>query len=253
MRKILTIVRYECKMQFGRPAAWGILLAATAIAQLDNFPSARNLARLEFLNQPAYLIHRTMSLDALILAFGLLFLLSGRFALDGETGVRTLMMASPLRRGTYVFGKLLGGMLYTFSMLCLFLAANAAIYGLAAPFEIGAADCLVPLLKALTASALPVSIFIGFCSTALPALVNIRLFYLLSAVLFALNAAHVGTAAAAPFYLITSGDLSRLIWTHPKWAQTDMGSAVANLLFLVGSGLTSWTLLLLKRGFWRAK
>ena len=58
------------------------LLVATAIALFDNFPSERNLARLEFLEQPVYFIYRTMSLDALIVVFGLMFLMSNRFSLD---------------------------------------------------------------------------------------------------------------------------------------------------------------------------
>ena len=58
MRKTLSILRYELHMQAKRPAVWGVFLAATAMAQLDCFPSSQNLARLEFLNQPAYFVHR---------------------------------------------------------------------------------------------------------------------------------------------------------------------------------------------------
>lgn len=76
MSKLTSIIRYEYIMQMRRPAAWGILLAATALAQFDCFPSSRNLARLEFLNQPAYFIHRIMTFDVLLLMFGLSFLLA---------------------------------------------------------------------------------------------------------------------------------------------------------------------------------
>ena len=49
-----------------------------------------------------------------------------------------------------------------------------------------------------------------------------------------------------PFYLITSGDLVRLIWVHPRWPFVDMGSVIANGFFLVGSGLVFGSLLFLK-------
>jgi LPXTG-motif cell wall-anchored protein len=54
-----------------------------------------------------------------------------------------------------------------------------------------------------------------------------------------------------PFYLITSGDLAKLIWQHPKWPFSNTGSIQANLVFLVGCGLLAGLLLFLKRKFWR--
>ena len=82
MRKTVSILHYELKMQAKRPAVWGVFLAAAAMAQLDCFPSAQNLARLEFLNQPAYFVHRVMTLDALLLLFGLAILMANRFPAD---------------------------------------------------------------------------------------------------------------------------------------------------------------------------
>lgn len=253
MCKVVSIIHYEYKMQLKRIATWGVLLAATVIALLDNFPSAKNLARLEFLVQPAYFIYRTISLDMLVMVFGLMFLLSNRFPIDNKSGVKPLVMASPVRKGQYIAGKLLAAVAYTFTMLCIFLLLNTAIYCVAAPFEINIVELDHIVLKAVLISCVPVSIFIGFCSVVLPALMDVRLFYLLAAVLFALNAFHVGTAGAVPCYLITSGDLIRLIWVHPRWPQIDMGSVLANLVFLLGCGFVSWFLLLFKRRFWRAE
>lgn len=253
MHKIMSIIHYEYKMQLKRIAAWGVLLTATGIALLDNFPSAANLARLEFLNQPTYFVYRTMSQDGLIVAFGLLFLLSSRFLLDRKTGVKSVIMASPIGEGQYIFGKLLGGFLYTFTVLCIFLMLNTVIYYVGTPFEIGIMECLVPLLKTVFISVLPVSFFISFCSVAFPALMDIRLFYLLSAVLFGVNASTTNSAGAMPFYLITSGDLIRLIWVHPRWPEIIMSSVQANLLFLLGGGVISCVLLCLRRKFWRAE
>ncbi len=253
MCKVVSMIHYEYKMQFKRIATWGVLLAAAVIALLDNFPSANNLARLEFLVQPAYFIYRTISLDMLIMIFGLMFLLSNRFLIDDKNGIKNLVIASPVRKRQYIAGKLFAAVAYAFTMLCIFLLLNTAVYSVAAPFEIDIAELGCIVLKAVLISCVPISIFIGFCSVVLPALMDLRLFYLLAAVLFALNAFHVGTAGAAPCYLITSGDLIRLIWVHPKWPQIDTGSVLANLVFLLGCSLASWFLLLFKRRFWRAE
>lgn len=112
MGKMFSILHYEYKMQFKRLVTWGILLVATTLSLLDNFPSAGNLARLEFLNEPAYFVYRIVSLDSLVLLFGLMFLLAGRIPIDTKTGMKSLLMSSTLRKWQYVLGKLLGGFLY---------------------------------------------------------------------------------------------------------------------------------------------
>ena len=76
---------------------------------------------------------------------------------------------------------------------------------------------------------------------------------ILAAVLFAINASCVGSAEAMPFYLITAGDLVRLVWMHPAWPFTNMESVLANGIFLLGGGLLPAGLLFLKQGFWRRK
>lgn len=253
MRKLIAIIHYEYKMQFHRPATWGMLLGVTIYALLDTYPSARNLARLEFLNEPAYFVYRTMSLNGLVLLFGMLFLLAERFPLDHKTGMKLLLMSHALQKWQYIWGKLLGGFLYTFSILCIFLASNTAVYFAAAPFPVPLSACMVPLVKAVLVSALPVSLFVSFCSAALPGMINLRLFYLLAALLFGVNAAYVGSANPAPFYMITSGDLIRLIWGNPKWAFHDTGSIFANGAFLMGSGLLFGSFLFGRHGFWRAE
>lgn len=253
MGKVISILRYEYKMLVRRPAGWGVLLAGSAMALPDSFPSAGNLARLEFLRQPAYFLYRTVSLDMLLMTFGLMFLLSNRFPADDKSGVKPLIMASPVRKGQYIAGKLTAAFAYAFTMLCAFLLVNTAVYCAAAPFAIDMAEVVRTALKAVLVSVVPISIFVGVCAAALPALMDIRLFYLLAAVLFGLNAFHVGTAGAVPCWLITADDLVRLLWVHPKWPGIDGGSVLANLAFLLGGGLVSWLALLLKPGFWRAE
>ncbi len=253
MRKIIAIIHYEYKMQFKRPATWGVLLAATVFALLDNYPSAGNLTRLEFLNDPAYFVYRTMSLNGFVLLFGLMFLLAERFPMDNKTGMKLLLMSHALQKWQYILGKLSGGFLYTFSIICIFLALNTAVYFVAAPFPIPLPACTLPLVKVIIVSAFPVSLFVSLCSVALPGMIDIRLFYLLAAILFGANAAYVGSANAAPFYMITSGDLIRLIWVNPKWSFHDTGSILANGAFLMGSGLIIGSSLFLKHRFWRSE
>ena len=253
MRKIITIIHYEYKMQFKRLATWSILLVATVFALLDNYPSSGNLSRLEFLNEPAYFVYRTMSLNGFVLMFGLMFLLAERFPLDHKTGMKLLLMSYALQKRQYILGKLLGGFLYTFSILCIFLTLNTAVYFVAAPFPVPLPACTLPLVKAIIVSAFPASLFVSLFSVALPGMIDIRLFYLFAAILFGINAAYVGSANTAPFYMITSGDLIRFIWVNPKWSFHDTGSILANGAFLMGSGLIIGSLLFLSHRFWRSE
>src|SRR5699024_12430549 len=69
-------------------------------------------------------LYRIVSLDSLVLLFGLMFLLAGRIPIDTKTGMKSLLMSSALRKWQYVLGKLLGGFLYVFSMQCIFLVLN---------------------------------------------------------------------------------------------------------------------------------
>lgn len=253
MRKLCSVLYYEYKMQIKRPAVWGVLLVAVAMAQLDNFPSAQNLARLEFLNQPAYFVCRVMSLDALLLFFGLAILLANRFPTDRKNGMKHLFLSYPLEKTAYILGKLLGGFCVAFSMAFLFLTLNTAVYFFAAPFAIALPDCLIPLGKALLCCALPASWFVGLMAVALPGVLDIRIFYALAAVLFGFNAAYVGSAETMPFYLITAGDLARLIWIHPRWPFVDFTSVAANGAFLLIGGLVFGSLLFCKPAFWRKR
>jgi len=253
MRKMLSVLRYEYKMQMRRIATWGVLIAAILITLLDSFPSESNLARLEFLSQPDYFIKRIMSLNGLILIFGLMFLLSNRISTDDKTGVKPLFMAAPFQKCQYIGGKLIGGFLYTLTIVVLFLVLNIVVYAVFNPTRRGIADYLIPLGKIIGISVLPVSFFTSFSAVAIPAIIDIKLFYFVISGLFIINAISVDSADQMPFYLITSGDLMKLIWQHPKFPFTSTGSIAANLLFLIGCGVLSWLILICKRKFWRAE
>ncbi len=82
---------------------------------------------------------------------------------------------------------------------------------------------------------------------------DIRLFYILAAIYFGVNATYVGSAETMPFYLLTSGDLVRLLWVHPRWPFVAMESVWANGAFLLGTGLGAGCLLFLKHKFWRVQ
>lgn len=206
MGSVLSILRYEYKMQITRIPTWGVLLTSLVFSLLDNFPSGGNLHRLEFLTDPAYLIYRAMSLDGLLLAFGCMILLSNRFPVDQKTGVKALIMAGPTTKEQYIWGKMLGGLGYTATLFSVFLAANALIYILAAPFQISAVRLSAALVKGMILCALPVSVFVGFVSVNLPALMDVRLFYAIAVVLLMVNASTPGTSEAMPRRLTKTGN-----------------------------------------------
>lgn len=251
MRNILSIVHYEYKMQIRRIATWGVFVAAVAFSLLDDFPSGGNLHRLEFLSDPVYFVYRTMSLGGLPMAFGLMILLSNRFSIDCKTGVKSLIMAGPTTKAQYIFGKLIGGFCYTVTVFSLFLAVNALVYYMAAPFPVSMWNILTAIAKTIIICVLPVSVFVSFLSVNLPAWMDVRLFYAMAAILFLINASTTGSAEQMPFYCITSGDLVRLIWRHPKFPFENVKSIWRNLVFLTGSGWFSLLPLLAKKQFWR--
>lgn len=86
----------------------------------------------------------------------------------------------------------------------------------------------------------------------LPEIMDIRLFYLLFSILFLVNAFSSDTGTAAPFYIFTQEDLAKMIWQHPRWPMVHLGSAVLNLLFMLGTGGLAIVLVSHKRRFWRA-
>lgn len=253
MCRIWAVIKYEYKMQIKRGAGWGVLGVVMLIALLDSFPSAKNLARLEFLIQPAYFVSRILSLYGLILSFGIAILISNRFSIDQGTGVKSLLMATRMKRREYVGGKMLAAFMYVFTMSVLFLVLNLGIYAAFTPVKCSATEYLIPLGMGILVSVLPVSIFIGFSAAALPQILGIRLFYVLISLLFMVSAATVGSAEKMPFYLITSGDLIKTIWQHPRYPLTDSSGILTNLLFLISGGVLSLVLMSGKRRFWRAE
>ena len=252
MNRGIIICRYEYKMLLKRPGGWLVFAFAMAVAILDAFPSDANLNRLEFLPQPSYFIRRIIAFYGLLLLFGLMFMLAGRIPNDRNNGIMDLFRAMPVGKKQYLLGKLAGGFLYAFSMLLALLAGNLILYTVFAPASFSLPEYIFPLLTGVFSVILPACFFVAACSVMLPAVFDIRLFYLAFSVLFILNAFTVGSAKSVPFYMITGGDLSGLIWRHPKFPAQGCSGFLKNLLFLTGSGLLSILSVKLKPGFWRA-
>lgn len=253
MRKVLAILHYEYKMQMSRMAAWSILFVAIGIALVDAFPSGSNIARLEFLVKPAYFISRIYSKNGLLLIFGIMFLLSSRLPIDKKMGVKSLFMVASLKKGEYVLGKLLGNFLYAITMMILFLGFNIFVYAIFIPEKNSFFEYMLPFIKTVIFNIFPAGFFISFCAVVLPAIIDIRIFYFISSAYFLLNAVFVDSSESVPFYLITSGDLKKIVWQYPGYPFSDTQSILANLIFMISCGLLAWFFLLIKRDFWRGE
>lgn len=252
MRRLMAVLSNDFLACMGRPASWGVLMAAVAVALLDSLPVSANLARLDLLVHPEYFSYRIFSVDGLVLVVGLAVLLSGRLAADERSGTKALLMAAPLGKGEYLLGKLASGVLFCLAMTGLYAGLCMAAYAAFIPAGADLASCLQAAARSFAFLGVPVSFFVGACATALPAVVGTRVFYLAFLALVLLSTVTVGSADAMPFYLIASGDLAKLVWQHPDFPFQDAASVAANLAFLVGTGVAATALACLDPRFWRA-
>lgn len=253
MSKLLSVAKYEYKMQIRRIAGWIVLLFVLAASMMDCLPTATNLARLEFITDIQYYVRRVFSFDGLILLFGILFLTSGRLVDDRKSHLRDWFMAAPIKKASYIGGKLLGNLLFAFTLmyslliisLCgfAFFSRSSATLGIYMSAVIDVSLCVI----------LPATFFVVASSVMLPEIIDIRLVYLLYSVLFLINVFSTDTAKARPFYIFTQGDMAKLIWQHPKYMEIYIGSACFNLLFMLGTGVFATVLVAVKRRFWRAE
>lgn len=253
MRKAVTVFANEYLSCIGRPTAWIVFVVAVAITLIDSLPTHDNLVRLEFLFLPDYFVYRIFSVDGLIMVTGLMIILSNRLSIDDKTGAKSLLMAAPLNKGTYLFGKLSAGFVFSLSMMVFYLTICTVAYAIFIPGGFGISDYIYAALKALVFLGVPVAFFVSMCAGALPTLVDTRIFYLTFFALILLSVVTVGSADEMPFYLITSGDLTKLVWQHPDFYFHNLGSIISNLAFLVGSGTTAALLAFINPRFWRAE
>ena len=195
-----------------------------------------------------------MTLDALLLLFGLAVLLANRFPADRKNAMGHLFRSYPLERRQYILGKLLGGLLpglpadgpvppVQHRRLCAGRALCHCPVGVAAPLGQGpGAVCLSrQLVHRLGGGGAARPWWTSACFTRRRAL------------FFGWNAATVGSAESMPFCLLTAGDLSRLLWVHPKWPGLAWGSVLVNAAFLLGGGVLCACLPFWKLSFWRRR
>ena len=252
MKRLMLVVEHEFK-SIVRKAAYGLLLAFTlCISLLDSAPVPANLQRLAWISEPSYYATRVLTGGGILLAFGLIFLFSGRIAIDQKSGVIELFKASSLQKAEYMAGKILGGFLSALCAYFIFLAACMSVYLLFLP-EASVAACLSAGIRSFLAVAAPASFFISAVGICLPLLLDIRWTYVLTALLLLANIFHIESAAAEAPYLLLSGDLTKLVWQHPRFPFDNNIAIVMNLLFLLCGGAFPAGIVFAKNSYWREK
>lgn len=253
MSRLLSIAKYEYKMQIKRIAGWIVLLFVLVSSIMDCLPTAANLARVEFLGDIHYYVRRVFSFDGLILLFGILFLTAGRLIDDRKSHRRDLFMVAPIGKANYIGGKLLGNLLFAltlmYSLLIISLCGFTVFNSTNTPLGVYVSAIIDVSLCVI----LPATFFVVASSVMLPEVIDIRLVYLLYSVLFLVNAFSSDATEARPFYIFTQGDMAKLIWLHPKHMVIYVESACLNLLFMLGIGVLAIVLVAVKRRFWRAE
>lgn len=253
MSKLLSITKYEYKMQMKRIAGWIVLLFVLVSSMMDCLPTASNIARIEFLGDIHYYVRRVFSFDGLILLFGILFLTAGRMVDDRKTHRRDLFMTAPIGKASYIGGKFLGNFLFALTLMYALLILSLAGFICFSPSDVTIGEYLSAILQVSVCVILPATFFVVASSVMLPELVDIRLVYLAYSVLFLVNAFATDKAEPMPFYIFTQGDMAKFIWQHPKHPEIYVGSAFLNLLFMLGIGVLAIALVAAKRRFWRAE
>ncbi|CCZ32801.1 putative uncharacterized protein [Firmicutes bacterium CAG:646] len=252
MNKVFSISKYEYKMQIKRVSGWLVLLFVVIATMMDCLPTTNNMKRIEFLYDVHYYVRRVFAFDGLILLFALMFLMADRLVSDRKMGRRDLFMVTPIRKQSYIVGKLLGNFLYALSFMYLLLIAALIGFAVFNHVETSVKDYISSCWEVSIYIIIPATFFVTTSSVILPELINLRLFYLLFSVLFLTNVLSVETGATpAPFYIFTQGDVSKMIWQHPRWPTIYIESAFLNLLFMLGIGGLSILLIFVKRKFWR--
>jgi hypothetical protein len=235
-----------------RPA-YGLLLVFTLFVSLvDSIPLPVNVQRLAWICEPSYYALRVLRNGGLLLAFGLIILFSGSVAIDKKSGVIELLKASSLRKMEYITGKILGGFLSTLFAYITFLFACMLTYLIFLP-EATISSSLSAGIQSFLVVAVPVSFFTSAVGICLPILLDIRLMYMLTALLFLLNIFHIGSASEQAPYLLLSGDLIKLVWQHPEFQFDNAIAVIRNLLFIICGGALPAVIVLSKNGYWREK
>lgn len=251
MSNLFSIAKYEYKMQIKNLASYGILLFAIITAFMDNLPTLQNTSRLEFITDVHYFVRRIFSFDGLILLFGVMFIISNRLIIDKKRGIKEIFMSLPIKKSDYIGGKFLGNFFYTITLMYILLAVSLIGFIIFNPVKVNITDYITAIFNVSICIILPASFFVVASSVFLPEILDIRLFYLIFCILFLVNVFSTSSAEISPIYLFTQGDLSKIVWLHPRIQEIDIRSAICNLLFMLGIGGTAITIVAVKPNFWR--
>lgn len=244
MGKMMTIARFELKMQLKNIGFWLLLAFGLVIALLDNFPSQANLERLKSLVNQGYVVSRLLLQPGLVLMFGYMFLVSGRIINDVKNSISELFMASPISKKQYILGKFLGNYLVCLLSMGIYLAINAFFQILfnPAPFS------LLPYIVGFIVIVLPATFFVVGCSIAISAMLDIRLFYAVFSAYFLYNLIIVPKDHIRPFYMLF-GEMVKVVFSYSFGISYQ--SLFLNLAYLCGVGSLPLILLLWNKRFWR--
>lgn len=248
MRNILSILKYELKMQLKNVGFWVVLAFAVAATLWDNFPSEANISRLNFLTDQGYVVSRLLAHEGVLLLFGIMFLLSDRIRGDKKRGTIELFMASPLSKAQYIWGKFLGNYAITLLVMAVYLAVNALVQFIYNPGPF----TLMPYAVGFFAMSVPACFFLSACAVALPVIVDIRLFYVVFSVYFLMNSDFIYTenSILRSLYLFQR-DMLKLVYTYEQFETVMVTKLLWNLVFLICVGIGSMLLLQANKRYWR--
>lgn len=252
MSAFLSITKYEYKMQIKRIAGWLTLFIIFIVSMADCLPVESNLARLEFLGDIKYYVRRVFSFYGLILLFAVFFLTAGCLAEDKKSHRRDLFMVMPIRKASYIGGKLLGNLFFALTLMYLLLFLSLCCFAIFSTSYTSFESYLSAVFGVSLCIILPATFFVIASSIMFSEIADIRFVYLVYSILFLVNTFSIDNAAEMrPFYIFTQGELSRLIWRHPKSINLYPIGICLNLLFMIGIGFLAIVLVATKKRFWR--
>lgn len=248
MHNILSILKYELKMQLKNAWLWMVVAFATGVTLCDTFPSAANMSRLAYLADQGYVVLRLLAHGGVLLLFGAMFILSGRIRGDIRRGTIELLSACPLRKHEYIWGKFLGSYAATLLALALYLVVNALVHWAWNPGPFSP----VPYGVGFFAMSVPACFFVSASTVAFPVVVDIRLFYTVFSVYFLINSGFIYTEnSILQSLFLFQKEMLKLVYTFDGFDSIAVSRLLGNLAFLLCAGAGSLLLLQGNKRFWR--
>lgn len=244
MRNVLTIARYEYKIQIINKVLWVVLLVTSIMSIYEQFPSIENLNRLEQLTNHGYIADRALTLTGIFLMLAVVFVVGKRIIIDMEHKTIEILFSLPIRKSSYILGKFLGNFLISITHFAIFIGVNAVVQAIfnPSPFEV------YPYIFSFVFIVIPTMIFVVGLSIGIPVLIDVRLFYVIMSIYFLYCIFIIPNSYEIPFYWVI-GDIRKLLYSN---FHVPYRSAIFNIIFLVGTGLCSVIILCLSSKYlWR--